>query len=57
MYNHFDSFVCLPFTISIQKLVVQVLILLSTALHPSSACSIYAGGDFHEFVIHLRNSV
>ena len=58
MYNHFDSFfLCLPFTIFSQKQIIWVLILMSTALQPSYVCSIYAGVDFLEFVLYLRNSI
>ena len=46
MFNHFHSFGCLPFTIFSQRLTIPGLILMSTALQPSSACSINAGVDF-----------
>ena len=39
-----------------QKPIIQVLILISTGLQPSSACNIYAGVDFFEFVMYVRNS-
>ena len=54
MYNNFDNLLSLPFTMFNQKPIIQVLILTSTALKPSSACSIYAGVDFFEFAIYLR---
>ena len=57
IYNHFYSFVCLPFTIFSQKLIIWLLIQMSTAFQPSSAWNIYAAVDFLELVVYLRYSV
>ena len=55
--NNLDNYDSLPLIIFIQKPNKCILMVTSMGLRPSSACSIYTGVLFFEFVMYLKNSL